>query len=796
MPFTTHLADWLIETTWQVVVLASLVWLLQCLLKRWLSPAMRFAMWMVVAARLALPFLPASPCSIYALAKQGSSPASAPVIAAAKPVPLTVSVHVNPAMPVAAQFSPSPTPSAPFVRSVGWRDIVCAAWLAGALLCGVRLLFQAMRLARVRSQAREVSDLPCAIPGSVTVYESGEVRSPSLCGIRHPAILLPAGLLQELSAVQCRMILAHELAHLRRWDHWTDLLLRALHVIHWFNPAAYFVFTRCRLERELACDEAVLHAAIPSDRRLYGQVLLDFATSVRPAINGAPALPMAEGKSHLQRRIHDIAADQPRHRSVVLAVILLLLVAMVGLTRAQSPTASPSPRQANLPKVLPGDGSNDAPRHDASDTALEAALARRVDKLDLDDVPLERVLDTLQATNSIRIIVDWKTLAAVKVSPETPIRAIRLRERSLSRVLLSILNAASPDPNSRLEYYVDDGIIKITTHEARCRQQLSTRVYDVTDLQISMTPALAGDARHELEEIGKLIRETVDVQSWRENGGWGSMEFGPRNHSLVIRQDPETHRDIEALLQQLRDQLALQVIVECRFICLDPSRLPADLQKAFSPGTATAPPAAFVKDKWIQEFTRAASAFPEWSMTTAPRVTMFNGSEASVQACTSVPYVSGYKAGEDARGKTEYRPLDNHVEEGLTIRLRASVSADRKYVTLFISPKLTQLAGMDTLPWEGNEAAHQTLTIQRPNLQTRGMETIVSVPNQEAVLLGGFAGLPQPGPTTQPGSTALPKPASSTPANNASERWGRVFLLVRPSIIHAQDTAPTTRPVE
>ncbi len=90
-----------------------------------------------------------------------------------------------------------------------------------------------------------------------------------------PSLPFPAWALQEIPADELQAICLHELAHLRRWDDWTNLAQKILKAIFFFHPAVWFIENRLSLEREMACDDAVLAANFSP--RVYAESLLGLA---------------------------------------------------------------------------------------------------------------------------------------------------------------------------------------------------------------------------------------------------------------------------------------------------------------------------------------------------------------------------------------------------------------------------------------------------------------------------------------------------------------------------------------
>jgi hypothetical protein len=84
------------------------------------------------------------------------------------------------------------------------------------------------------------------------------VRVPAAIGFWKRTIVLPAWALRELPAQDLNVILLHEFAHLRRWDDWTNLIQKIVRALFFFHPAVWWIEKRISVEREMACDDAVL----------------------------------------------------------------------------------------------------------------------------------------------------------------------------------------------------------------------------------------------------------------------------------------------------------------------------------------------------------------------------------------------------------------------------------------------------------------------------------------------------------------------------------------------------------
>jgi len=109
----------------------------------------------------------------------------------------------------------------------------------------------------------------------VMLCTSDLVHVPTAIGLVKPAVILPSWVMQELSPEELNQILLHELAHLRRWDDWTNLAQKLVKALFFFHPAVWWIEKRISLEREMACDDAVV--AETSSPRAYAECLTHLA---------------------------------------------------------------------------------------------------------------------------------------------------------------------------------------------------------------------------------------------------------------------------------------------------------------------------------------------------------------------------------------------------------------------------------------------------------------------------------------------------------------------------------------
>ncbi len=159
-------------------------------------------------------------------------------------------------------------------------------WIVGAGLGLLHLAHGLYRLQRLRATCTPIDfkQLDPALRASlaaaasqrrVTLCTSDAVRVPAAVGYFRPMVVFPAWALVEIPPTELEAILLHELAHLRRWDDWTNLAQKVLKVVFFFHPAVWFIESRLTLEREMACDDAVLAANF--NARAYAESLVGLA---------------------------------------------------------------------------------------------------------------------------------------------------------------------------------------------------------------------------------------------------------------------------------------------------------------------------------------------------------------------------------------------------------------------------------------------------------------------------------------------------------------------------------------
>ncbi len=182
-----------------------------------------------------------------------------------------------------------------------------------------------------------------------TLYLSPEAASPQSGSFLRPFVVLPAWA-QSLSAGEADILIAHELAHVRRRDgiaNWLQVLAQAL---LWWNPAVWWLNARIRSERELCCDDAVLAHGI-AEGHGYSRMLISAAERVSRQRPMLPAMGMADSFRSIDRRVRRALDPRPERRARMSVPTLLGLLAVAAWVLPGAPPAGAD----DVPEQSPAD---------------------------------------------------------------------------------------------------------------------------------------------------------------------------------------------------------------------------------------------------------------------------------------------------------------------------------------------------------------------------------------------------------------------------------------------------------
>ncbi|MCL4695412.1 MAG: M56 family metallopeptidase, partial [Candidatus Hydrogenedentes bacterium] len=456
--FAARWAGVMWAAVWQSSVLAAAILGITLLLRRF-SPSLRYWLWMLVVLRLlvvplgtvSLPILPAlnesidvdgSAAAKALLTKITATPGGGGFGAGAGSPGLSTA-ELAPASSSPQQVEPARTLPKPSLLT-----IVFAVWVLGILAAAGRLAWTWSQTRRIVHHATAPSrDARLSTLASRIAYAMGLRRaprigvtecsvSPFVFGVFQPVVILPRQLVERADDGQLAAVLAHEFAHLRRFDPLFGWLFSLCHAAYFFHPALILVKRQLLIERERACDDYAL-AMSKARPSAYARALVSVAELCSaPATAVGPLLVVAESFADLKTRLVALQRQtRPQARLSIGALVVLIALGTItvpgiALTNraselstpvahdveesfqvAQAPVARVAPtriaRESARPQPIPADG-----------RVLHFPSDRTLGTIRIMDSSFERKLDTFYHWLDDSEWIDWSTAQGDVVVPQ------------------------------------------------------------------------------------------------------------------------------------------------------------------------------------------------------------------------------------------------------------------------------------------------------------------------------------------------------------------------------------------
>lgn len=233
------------------------------------------------------------------------------------------------------------------------------------------------------------------------------------------------------------------------------------------------------------------------------------------------------------------------------------------------------------------------------DRGVLATLETRRIPASFQDNALENVLQFIATVTNQNFDVDWESLNEVGIEKDTQV-SLELREVPARVVLDRVLQKVSLDDFNKASWAVQDGIVVVASDDD-LRRNTFIVIYDVRDLlfdvnNYTQVPELDLDAavqqsqgggggggggqsifeddeeeevqqspEEQLEDLLEIIQTNVDIDGWQDNGGDTGI-VQTLNQNLIITNTARNHREIQALLDKLREVRSVQISVETRIL--------------------------------------------------------------------------------------------------------------------------------------------------------------------------------------------------------------------------------------
>ena len=455
--------------------------------------------------------------------------------------------------------------------------ILLGLWIAVALLLGLRLAWQYGVLRRLKRTGAapdsETNQVFCeerrAVsvnrPVNLVVHESAE--APLALGFLHPAVILPAELTGETPGVDLRQILRHELAHLSRKDDWANLLQQLLHALFFFHPAVWFLSRRLTVEREIACDDAVV-AAARSDTasREYALLLCEFASRQSGHVSVAASAAWSQ-PSQLKERIHMLlhpdrnASPRLARGRFTLFAACSLCAAIVGLRAA--PRISLPPVATDSSAVTTTQASPAAPTPAVAAADAPVALATT----ESSNVLLTATPEVLASRDSV--LIAQTTVTSDDAEDSAPLR----KDRSVRTLTIPAPAnapvppmppdpAAAPSPSPFAMPHADVVVRTLRNEDdalERRVQRLEKRVRELASLNSALSEDLKkrGGPSDELLKEHPTSKLAEDLREGELKGKLAKLESEERarrvERDAMMRAQKDVQREVQRAHEAARE---------------------------------------------------------------------------------------------------------------------------------------------------------------------------------------------------------------------------------------------------
>jgi beta-lactamase regulating signal transducer with metallopeptidase domain len=265
----------------------------------------------------------------------------------------------------------APVSQAPALVStrLTWTTSLIMLWIGGAIAGLITIAGGLLTLRRISRRSRTLTDSDfvalvdatkksLGIERRVKIIVAEAAAMPATWGVIHPTVMLPADA-ESWTEERRRIVLLHELAHVKRNDSLLQMLAQVCCAVYWFHPGVWITARKLRSERELACDEHVLAVGINACD--YASHLLEIATRFRPPLNTSIAAVAMARPSQLEGRLVAMLSDNaakrfrstPRMRFIAVGSLLILSAPLSAMRPWKTPEEIDGDAITSAMKAIP-----------------------------------------------------------------------------------------------------------------------------------------------------------------------------------------------------------------------------------------------------------------------------------------------------------------------------------------------------------------------------------------------------------------------------------------------------------
>jgi beta-lactamase regulating signal transducer with metallopeptidase domain len=320
-----HALGWtLVHSIWQLLLIAGVLWLVLKVVRK-ASPALTYGMGV---GALMLSFLTTLATFLYLWTR----PAEMPLLPSKGLILPVDLVNSNPSFDWEVWLA----------QGIFWTEqnlsLVVNFWFFGAILFLFRLISQFAEIRNLRKTSQPFENLEIqtftdrlvttlGVSRKIEIRTTGRAHSPVTFGVLTPVILLPAALIFQLSPAHLEAVIAHELAHVKRNDYLSNLLLSTLEVLFFFHPCYWWMSQTVKELRENAADELALKAGISAtDLANALAEVLQFASQSPPELSLAAGKKRNPTLLRIKRMLGYPTENYPQTQLISIPMVLTLLL--------------------------------------------------------------------------------------------------------------------------------------------------------------------------------------------------------------------------------------------------------------------------------------------------------------------------------------------------------------------------------------------------------------------------------------------------------------------------------------
>ncbi|MFS0918165.1 BlaR1 family beta-lactam sensor/signal transducer [Brevibacillus sp. 179-C 1.1 NHS] len=218
--------------------------------------------------------------------------------------------------------------------------IFVSMWVVGMIVCALFTVSAWLKIRQIKRTAsvitnQEILDLfeqckkDVKLTRRIVLAQSRLVKSPMTFGVFTTYVVLPSHFGEWLSTNEMKHIFLHELMHQKNHDIVMNYVTVVYQLVYWFHPLVWLAFREMRVDREIACDVAVLNVLDKRNYVEYGHTIIKFLDKESRAGNVVLANQLNGSKKAVKKRIEKIASHKAE--SKLLQLKSTVIFSMVGI---------------------------------------------------------------------------------------------------------------------------------------------------------------------------------------------------------------------------------------------------------------------------------------------------------------------------------------------------------------------------------------------------------------------------------------------------------------------------------